>query len=303
MKRILLLVVLFVISLHHSYAKEYKLSSPDGTISLNVNVGNEISWSANIDGREVVRASRIAMILGNGRTLGSNEKVRKSKVSLLKETIYPVVANKRSQVANNCNILELTFASGFSLQFRAYDDGISYRFVTAFKDAIEVKNEISEYQFPEGSNAWYPLETSFMSHNERTFIFSDLDTINSNHLASLPALFQVAGTNVLITESDIEDYPGMWLTGQGSGKISGIWSKYPDTEKLVRDRDLFITSSKDYIAETRGTRNFPWRVFVIARNDVKLIESDLVFKLASPNKITDTKWIKPGKVAWDWWNA
>ncbi len=98
MKRTLLLVVLFIISLLHSYAKEYKLSSPDGTISLNVNVGNEISWSAKIDGREVVSASRIAMILENGKTLGENEKVKKSKVSLLNETIYPVVPNKRSQL-------------------------------------------------------------------------------------------------------------------------------------------------------------------------------------------------------------
>ena len=171
------------------------------------------------------------------------------------------------------------------------------------KDDIIVKNEISEFLFPAGSHSWYPLEASFMSHNERTYIYSSLDTISKKHLASLPTLFQVNGINVLITESDIDDYPGMWLTGAGSGKISGTWPKYPDTEKLKRDRDLFVTGTKDYIAKTKGTRTFPWRAFVIARNDVKLIESDLVYKLAEPNQIEDTDWIKPGQVAWDWWNA
>ncbi len=95
----------------------------------------------------------------------------------------------------------------------------------------------------------------------------------------------------------------MWLKGGGSGKITGVHPKYPETEKLNGDRNLFVTSTKDYIAKTKGTRTFPWRAFVIAGNDGQLVESDLVFKLAAPNRITDTKWIKPGQVAWDWWNA
>ncbi len=111
------------------------------------------------------------------------------------------------------------------------------------------------------------------------------------------------GVNVLLTESDIDDYPGMWLRGAGSGKIRGIHPYYPEAEKLRGDRDLQVTKTKDYIATTKGTRTFPWRAFVIASNDGQLIESDLVYKLAAPCKIADTKWIKPGQVAWDWWNA
>jgi len=303
MKKKILLVLLLVFTVTYSFAKDYKVSSPDGKIFLSVNVGADIKWSATIDGKEVINSSKIAMILDNGKVLGENEKVRKVKISPLNETIKPVVANKRSEITNNCNILEISFSSGFSLQFRAYNDGVAYRFETFLKDDIIVKNEVSDYIFPSGAHSFYPLETSFMSHNERTFIYSSLDTITSKHLASLPTLFQVNGINVLVTESDIEDYPGMWLLGAGSGRISATWSKYPETEKLNRDRDLFVTSTRNYIAKTRGTRTFPWRAFVIARNDVKLLESDLVFNLAAPNKIEDTKWIKPGHVAWDWWNA
>ena len=303
MKRTLLLVLLFVFTVYHSAAKEYKVASPDKKISLTVTVANDIKWSATREGKEIINNSKIALILANGKVLGENEKVRKTVVSQLNEVIRPVVANKKSVIADNCNILTINFNSGFALQFRAYNDGVAYRFVTSFKDEITVKNEISDFIFPAGSHSWYPLENSFMSHNERTFIYSSLDTLVDKHLASLPTLFQVNGVDVLMTESDIDDYPGMWIAGAGSGKISGTWSRYPETEKLVRDRDLFIASTKDYIAKTQGTRTFPWRVFVIAPDDVKLLESDLVYKLAPPNKIEDTKWIKPGHVAWDWWNA
>ncbi|MCU0473816.1 MAG: glycoside hydrolase family 97 protein [Bacteroidales bacterium] len=303
MKRILVLIFLNVFIGGCLAAKEYKVSSPDGKISLAVTVGSDIKWSATAGGKEIVSSSKTAMILSTGKVLGENEKLRKATVSHLDEIIRPVVAAKRSEIPDNCNILLITFRSGFSIQFRVYNDGFAYRFETVLEDDITINNEISEIQFPSGTYSWYPVESGFMSHNERTYIYSSVDTIRKEHLASLPALFQVNGTNLLITESDIIDYPGMWLLSGGSGKISATWPKYPDTEKLSRDRDLFVTGTKEYIARTKGTRTFPWRTFVIAEKDVNLIESDLVYKLAEPNKLQDTKWIKPGRVAWDWWNA
>jgi len=304
MKRIFFLVILFVLSAsYYTHAREYRINSPDGKIGISVNPGSEIKWTATYEGREIFSSSKIAMALAGGRVLGENEKVAKATVSQLHDIIYPVVPSKRSEISDNCNILIIYFKSGFSIQFRAYNDGVAYRFETFLKDDITVDNEISELEFPAGSHSWYPLETSFMSHNERTFIYSDLDTIKENHLASLPTLFQSNGTNILLTESDIENYPGMWIHGRGAGKISGKWPHYPKSEKLNSDRNLFVTSTEDYIAKTKGSRLFPWRVFVISKNDAGLVESDLVFKLAAPNQLADTKWIKPGKVAWDWWNA
>jgi alpha-glucosidase len=303
MKRTLLLALFSVFTLYCANAKEYKVTSPDNRISLTINVGNEIKWSVSRDGKVIMNNSRTAMILANGKTLGENEKVRKATISQLNDVIIPVVAYKKSVINDNCNILTIIFNSGFSLQFRAYNDGVAYRFETLLKEDITVKNEISDFDFPVGSHSWYPFESGFMSHNERTFIFSSLDTLVDKHLASLPTLFQINGLNVLLTESDIDDYPGMWITGAGLGKMTAVWPRYPESEKLVRDRDLFIADKKDYIAKTTGTRSFPWRVFVISENDARLIENDLVFRLAKPNKIEDTKWIKPGQVAWDWWNA
>jgi alpha-glucosidase len=303
MKRLFLLSFLLLLAVNYSFSKDYKVSSPDGKIVVTISAGTDVKWSATYEGREIITSVKAGMTLGTNKVLGVNETVKKAVYGQVNQVIEPVVPNKRSKILDNCNTILITFKSGFGIQFRAYNDGIAYRFETFLKDDIIVKNEITELQFPAKSYSWYPLEESFMSHNERTFIHSSLDTISEKHLASLPTLFVANGINVLLTESDIDDYPGMWLRGAGSGKLTGIHPYYPEEEKLKGDRNLMVTKTKDYIASTKGTRTFPWRAFVIAGNDGQLIESDLVFKLAPPNKITDTKWIKPGHVAWDWWNA
>jgi len=287
----------------HSFAKDYKVSSPDGRIVVTISAGTGLTWSAACDGKEIITSAKAGMVLTDGRILCNNEVVRKATPGKINEIIEPVVAYKRSRSEDNCNTLLLTFRSGAAIRFRASNDGVAYRFETSLRDEITVKNEMLDLQFPSGSYSWYPLEESFMSHNERVFIYSSLDTIDKRHLASLPTLFRSNGVNVLFTEADIEDYPGMWIRGAGSGKMTGVQPGYPETENLKTDRDLFVTSTKDYVAVTKGTRTFPWRVFVIAPTDGQLVESDLVYRLGSPNRLTDTRWIKPGQVAWDWWNA
>jgi alpha-glucosidase len=302
MQKIVLLVFL-ALNFFTLSAKDYKISSPDGKIVINVSIGSDIRWSATFENKEIISSAKVAMTLGDGKIFGVNEAVKKSSLVRLNEILKPEVAYKKSEITDNFNALLLSFKSGFSLHFRAYNDGIAYRYETIQKDTIIIKNEICELQFPSGTNSWFPLERSFMSHNENTFIYSNLDTIRADHLASLPVLFQTAGVNILLTESDIEDYAGMWVRGAGSGKIEGTWPEYPAVESLNSDRNLRVTKTMNYIAKTNGTRTFPWRVFVIAGEDGKLIESDLVYKLAAPCRLKETGWIKPGKVAWDWWNA
>jgi len=292
-----------MMTVSYSYAKDYKVSSPDGKITVTVSPATDLNWSVTYDGKEVISSAKAGMVLVDGIIPVSGEKVRKATPGKINQVLETVVAYKRSKIEDNCNTLLIAFRSGVAIQFRAYNDGVAYRFETSFKDDITVRNEIADLQFPAGSNAWYPLEESFMSHNERVFIYSSLDTIGSKHLASLPTLFKANGVNVLFTEAGIEDYPGMWIRGAGSGKITGVQPGYPETEKLTSDRDMYVTATKDYVAKTKGTRTFPWRAFVITANDGQLVESDMVFRLGSPSRVADTKWIKPGQVAWDWWNA
>jgi len=303
MKRGLLLILMLVFVSAWSFAKDYKLSSPDGKIVLTVSVGTDIKWSVSFDGKEAISSVKAGMVLSNGKILGQNESVKKAIPGKINQVLEPVVAYKRSRTEDNGNTLLIAFRSGASIKFIAYNDGVAYRFETALKDELVIKKEIADLQFPSGSVAWYPLEQSVMSHNERVFVYSTLDTLGEKHLASLPTLFRANGVNVLFTEADIEDYPGMWIRGAGSGKITGVQPQYPETEKLNGDRNLYVTSTKDYVAKTKGTRTFPWRVFIITGNDGQLVESDMVYRLGSPNRLTDTKWIRPGQVAWDWWNA
>jgi alpha-glucosidase len=303
MKRKILFFSLLVITVSYSSAKDYKISSPDGKIIVTLSSGSDLKWSVTYDGKDIITSANAGMVLSDGRILGSGETVKKAIPGKINQMLETVVGYKRSKIVDNCNTLLIAFRSGLAIQFRAYNDGVAYRFETSLKDEIIIRNEIADFQFPAGSQSWYPLEESFMSHNERMFIFSSLDTINNKHLASLPTLFKANGINVLVTEADIEDYPGLWIRGAGSGKVTGVHPGYPETEKLNRDRDLFVTKTKDYIAKTKGTRTFPWRAFVIAANDGQLVESDMVFRLGSPCRLSDTKWIKPGQVAWDWWNA
>jgi len=303
MKKILLVIPLLMFAFGVTFSRDYKLASPDGKIVITVSAGTDITWSATYEGRDVISSAKTAMVLADGRTLGQNEKLRRATSGIIDQVLEPVVSYKRSKTPDKGNTLLLSFRSGFSIQFRAYNDGVAYRYETAFRDEITIKNEITDLSFTKGSTAWYPLEESFMSHNERVFIPSSLDTITNKHLASLPSLFKSNGVNVLFTEADIEDYPGLWIRGAGSGNITGVQPQYPESEKLFSDRNFYVTGSKDYIAKTKGTRTFPWRIFIIAGNDGQLIESDMVFRLGSPNRIEDASWIRPGKVAWDWWNA
>jgi len=303
MKKLFVLLLILAGVSAYSAPKTYKVTSPDGKIIVTVNAGTDIKLSASYQGREVITSLKAGLVQSTGKTFGENETVRKAVYGKIEQVLEPVVPQKHSKIEDRCNTLLITFRSGFAVNFRVYDDGIAYRFETALKGDVIIKNEVSEIMFPSGSRSWYPLEESFMSHNERQYIYSSVDTLKEKHLASLPALFTVDDINVLLTEADIQDYPGMWLKGNGAGGLKGVFPQYPETERLKGDRNLFITKTKDYIAQTKGTRTYPWRAFVIAGNDAKLVESELVYKLGAPNTTGNTDWIKPGQVAWDWWNA
>jgi len=284
-------------------SKDYTVISPDGRIALIVSVGSDIRWSVTFDGREIIAPSAVAMKLETAALPGDRPVVSRSSVKEISATVTPVVPHKNSIINDHYRELTLRFRDGFSLLFRAYNDGIAYRFVTSGEGEVKVSGETFGLSLPAGATAWYPLEESFMSHNERTFFPAAMDTVSEKHLASLPVLFKSLGINILLSEADIQDYPGMWVTGDGHGGVSGIFPAYPDREVARRDRDIYVTARRDYLAETEGTRSFPWRVCIITPYDGGLVESDMIYRLAAPSKIEDTQWIKPGKVAWDWWNA
>jgi alpha-glucosidase len=284
-------------------SKEYIVSSPDSAIILSVEVNDNVTLSISCDNREVITDLSPLLRIESMALPGARPVVRRSVPVTVTDTLIPVVPHKNRLVIDHYNGLTLLFRNGCSLIFRVYNDGVAYRFATSIKDDITVSGEQFAFSLPEGASAWYPLEAGFMSHNEQKFIYSAADTLRPDHLASLPVLFMTDGINILFTEADINDYPGMWITGDGHGGVNGVFPAYPAAERARNDRDIYVTEREDYIAHTTGTRAYPWRTFIITRDDAGLVSSEMVYRLGAPSLMTSTDWIKPGKVAWDWFNA
>ncbi len=302
----IILLFLFTSSVISSqHQKTYKVFSPDNTIELIVSVENIVRYSVIVDGEIILNPSPISMKLSNDHVLGVNPKVINVIRRSMNKEIIPVVKEKFNVIKDNFNELTISFEGSYSIYFRAYNNGIAYRFSTNFNNMIEVTTEEANFHFPVESKVYFPEEKSFFSHNERLYKYIALDTMSAGHLASLPLLVETNSAKVLIAESALRDYPGMWIVSGGGNSLNATFPKYALEDKLKpnSDRDVPVTKTADYIAKTSGKRNFPWRILAIAKEDGDLITNQLVYQLGEEQQIKDASWIKPGKVAWDWWNA
>ena len=301
--KVLLTGILMLLTIVAVAQKTYKLKSPDRKIEFIVGLDKNLMISAKYDGLEILKPSVVSMNLEN-TVLGKNPKVNKIERESISEILQPAVKVKEASIENNCNQLKLYFNDNYYLVLRAYNSGFAYRFGTQFEGEIMVISETGEYNFPENHMMWWGKETTFESHNQVYFDYKSLRNTNENDLASLPLIIDPAtGPKIVITETDLIDYPGMWLRGAEGNTLKHVSAKYPKTIVQKSDRYLPITEREDFIAKTEGSRTFPWRIFVVAESDADLITNQLTYVLASESEMKDVSWIKPGKVAWDWWNA
>ncbi len=286
-------------------AQIYSLKSPNGDLQLSASVDKTISFQVAFKNQLVISESFIDLKLMGENSFGANPKVVKVSKSSTNQVLTPVLPQKFSSIKDSYNELIIQFKNNFKITFRAYDSGIAYRFSTSHKKVILIEEETFKINFAEETMAFFPKEDSFISHNERFYIKTKLDTLTVNTFCSLPVLNKIGNTNILITDADIYEYPGMFMKGTSSNGLQAIFPKYVSkaTPKVGgEDRDQVLEYA-DYLAKSNGKRDFPWRVLVITDKDTDLIENTLVYQLARPSKIKDTNWIKPGKIAWDWYNA
>ena len=277
------------------------LRSPDDRIEVRIRLAGRITYDVLLNNKLLVQDSSLAMNIG-GRTLGENPVLQSTKKGSVDKMLEPAVRQKFAKVREHYNELRLDF-EGYAVVFRAYPEGVAYRFETALGgENVKVFSEDSTFRFASDFTVFYPEEESMFSHNERKYLPRALREIPATSFATLPAVVDADGIKVAIAESDVEDYPGLWLRGSGGNALSSTFEHYPLKEALERDRDYKVVEAAEYIAVTHGTRSFPWRVLGIAEHDKDLIANPLIWLLEKPSEITDTSWIKPGKVAWDWWN-
>ena len=281
----------------------YSLKSPDGRIEIRVRTTERIKYDVVLKDKVLLQDSDLSINIDHN-TLGVNPKVVAHKERSSNQVLEPVVRQKFAKIRENYNELRLEMEGGYAVVFRAYNEGAAYRLETSLpQNEVKVYGEEATFNFPGSYTVYYPQEESFFSHNERKYLPQAMNQIAPTAIASLPAVVDVDGVKVAIAESDVEDYPGLWLRGTSGNGLSAIFEPYPLKEKLERDRDYKVVESADYIAVTKGTRTFPWRLVGIAERDADLITNPLVWLLEKPSQVQDTSWIKPGKVAWDWWNA
>lgn len=300
------MVIIVLASANLLRAETIELFSPDKRIKVEIKIGPDITYSIFYNDEILLAPSPISMIIQDGTKLGKNVRLNNIKRRSVREKIYPVVREKRAEIDDHFEEVTINLRGNYGLIFRAYDDGVAYRFFSGYRTQIIVNAEESLFYFPEDWEVWFPVVESFHSSYERLYQKLKLSEISSKRMAYLPVLVDnPKGPKVIITESDLIDYPGMYLIGsdEGKPKLQAVFPPYPLEEEQVKDRTLRVTKGAPYIARTNGNRQFPWRVIGIAPKDGDLIESDLVYRLARPNQLKDTSWIKPGKVAWDWWNA
>lgn len=301
--KILFVSVVFLVAAA-SAQSSYDLRSPDDRVELRIRTADRVHYDVLLNGRALLENCTLSLDVEH-KKLGIAPKVIDAKQRSNDQVIRPTIRQKFAKVRDAYNELRLTMDDSYAVTFRVYNEGIAYRFETLLaQQQVKVYSEESNWNFPQDSIVYYPQEDSFFSHNERKYTPQHLSEIIPAYIASLPAVVDVGqGAKVAIAESDVRNYPGLWLKGTTGTALAATFPPYPLKEQLERDRDFRVVEAADYIALTSGTRTFPWRVVGIAEKDGDLITNSLVWLLESPSQVQDTSWIKPGKVSWDWWNA
>lgn len=304
-KKVTACFILFLGLAIQSYgqSKSIELLSPNGKLKASIHISDKIYYSIFAGDQELLGKSHLGLVLKDG-SLGQNAQLISVKETKGDQIIKPYVPLKFSSVTNRYNDLLMTFKGGYKVEFRAFDDGVAYRFITEKKGDIEVLNEDFTINFPKNYLLHLQENNGFKTSYEELYQqVESSDWKTSDKMANLPALIDTRSQyKILISESDLTDYPGLFLKGTGGG-IEGVFPKAPLEFGPDGDRSLKILKSADYIAKTAGTRNFPWRYFVITENDGQLIENTMTLRLAEKSKIADPSWIKPGQASWEWWNG
>ena len=314
MKKLLILTAALVCACAVRAQKSYTLCSPDGHLRTTVAAGDELTYDIAVDGRTVLEPSPLALRLDDGRTWGPHARVRKAERTSADAAI-PSPLYRSAEVRDRYNGLILRMKDDWSVEFRVYDDGVAYRFTSSAKAPFRIASEQVEYRFPADFEATVPyvargregdFEDQFFNSFENTYATAPLSALNSGRLMFLPLAVDAGdGVKVCITETDLNGYPGLYLTNAGAAEngLKGIFAPCP--EKLEQgghnNLQMLVRKRKEHIAEVDAPRTFPWRVAIVG-SDADLASSDLSWLLAAPSKIADTSWIRPGKVAWDWWN-
>lgn len=291
------------------FAQQFTLSSPDKSLEARVSFRDSLSIRLLHQGTPILPEIRAGMYLSDGRFWGGPGSIKKVHVNKVNDTLRPVVSVKNALIPDHYTEIRVEFSAGYGVVFRMYNDAFAYRFEGSIPDSVDIRQERCRLQFPAGTRAWMQFSPRWMNSYEHLYTQGEIDSVQSAQTIQLPMLADLGKQGkLLITEADLFDYPGMYFQGDSKGGLKAIFPPAVKTERKNDpsrwgwDRDFHPASHYPYLARTAGSRSFPWRVFALASTDGQLLDNDVVYKLAPKCRIAHTDWIKPGQVAWDWWN-
>lgn len=286
--------------------KKYVLSSPDGTLKVEISAGNELAYQVMHGNDTILSHSNIGLVLENGTIVGKTPRITGERRRKIKDNIESPFYRFKEFVATG-NELDLKLKGGFGIIFRAYNEGVAYRFYTTQSSDIIIKEEQAEFNFKEDYTAYLPYTTNDKKPMAMAYqnVYDIIPLSKAQpKLAFLPVTVDCGSVKLTLLESDLEAYPGMFVQSQqGKYGLKGVFAPYlAKTDFYPWRKQEYVTETTDFISRSRGSRSYPWRVLAITEKDTDMPVNNLVYALASPNRIGDTSWIKTGKVAWDWWN-
>ena len=313
MRRILS-VMLLLAAVVASNAAEYEVTSPDGKVKVKVLNAEGTRYSVAYDALALIADSPLSMTLEDGTVWGSS-KVRKASRKSVDEPINATFYRK-AVVKNAYNELNLDYGT-YNLVFRVYDDGFGWRWESDKRKPYKVTAEQATFNFVEDWNMYATythkyesqgLDAQYMDDFENLYKYTPLSAWDKSHFGVLPLMVDCPeGIKLVIAESDLVSYPGMFLYNRDSDKcLEGEYAPYPKTEVLGGHNmlQMMVTERENWLASCDGSaRTFPWRSVSISTQDRQMADNDMVYRLARPCPADeDYSWVKPGKVAWEWWN-
>ena len=313
MKNIFLLLLSTLMMLPAYGKKQFTLTSPNGQLSTQIDVDKQLTYSIDLHGKPILDASPISIDFNNGKAWSTLPALTGSSRSSVNQMI-PSPFYRASELQDNYNQLTLKFKNQVNVEFRAYNEGVAYRLVYTGKKPATINNEEVVYNFPSDAVATVPfvktgndgdIDSQFFNSFENEYTTLPLSQLNTQRLMFLPLVVDLGNeVKVCITESDMESYPGLYLQATNEPQLKGRFAAYPKTTVQGGHNELqqIVTEREDYIATTTGARSLPWRIAIVTENDAALASNNMSYLLAAPSRIQDTSWIKPGKVAWEWWN-
>ncbi len=310
MKRISILTAL-IFTTDLLFGQSYTLKSPNGILVANIDLKDRLTYSLSCNGNAIVEASGIAMrtsAFAESDFLGKHTATFNSKNQAVK-----LLWGTTKEIDENFNQLKLNYSNGLSVEFRCYNEGFAWRVVSAFDREVIVYNETSEFNIPNSATVYFPEVKGFLTPFEVNYLPKSMQTIADGTLGLTPFMYKTpSGELVVISESNLFEYPGMFIRKDAGNSVKAVFPLYPKKEKqelpgrlhLVKWPQIsrmVVKKTENYIAKSNGNRSYPWRVVMVAQNDAEILQNSLVYLLADEPKM-DYGWVKPGKVVWDWYH-